>query len=494
MIAIQSPDVLIEICTYLELADVLSFLSVCSSFRELGASKYLWIDVLKRTQTRRSLACPVGTDFSQIDIDGLRRIAHLTYQVERNWRQHAPRVARAIKSTSYMPLPEANRAVPASILAVIPGTSLTVLYAEEVANTEEDLNQIILCDSEGVISPCCAPVGRIRHHAHYDETGRHLLAVTADSHSGLMVLIFSIEYGPGKIPSIQKIFQTRLALLRQPGPRGLFLCKDVVGMVTCPKDISSPPIRAINFAKNLWVNISTTPHAEFINTAAYICCSVVDGTPFIVGEDDQNKAFRVYRCPLDALPWDEGSYWEDGPSIDVEGGVVLAAVIATPEDDEWHAPEAKWSPLGFHALYLQQVVQREDWDTHSTYMQACFWSSDKTQPHAAQAGPSHTVATPGIYGKLGSYHGSDGSPPLLGSSPSGSYSTLVIDRFEDLVDQAKSLHLIIYDSKAPHIQMRPLDLPFYIDLEQIYSVAIDERYGVIYLSHIRGHLFTLPYA
>lgn len=137
-------DVLIDLCTHLDLGDVLSFLSVCRSFRRLRDSRFLWITALERTRTRRELACPVGTDISQLGIDKLCHIARHTRRLEKNWSQDTPRVARAIKSVPCTTCFEQSESVPATILAIIPGTSLVVLYAHDRRE-----HRLILCDSEG---------------------------------------------------------------------------------------------------------------------------------------------------------------------------------------------------------------------------------------------------------------------------------------------------------------------------------------------------------
>lgn len=65
---------------------------------------------------------------------------------------------------------------PAPILAVIPGTSLVVLYAQVYAE------RVILCDIDGSLPTSGIHVGRISRRAHFDEPGRHLIALVIGSH------------------------------------------------------------------------------------------------------------------------------------------------------------------------------------------------------------------------------------------------------------------------------------------------------------------------
>lgn len=64
--------------------------------------------------------------------------------------------------------------------------------------------------------------------------------------------VLSIEYGDGKIPTIQQIFAMTL---ESQACRDLFLYKNVVGMIPYSQDDSPISIHAINFFTNISVHI-----------------------------------------------------------------------------------------------------------------------------------------------------------------------------------------------------------------------------------------------
>lgn len=116
------------------------------------------------------MACPVGLDLTTLKIDYLRRIAYLTHRVQKNWNREHPRIVGAAKSVPYVHPREVE---PAVILVAIPGTSLVVLY------TQENSEKLVCCDMTST-SPnprASVHVGKITRQAHYDEFGRHLIAL-----------------------------------------------------------------------------------------------------------------------------------------------------------------------------------------------------------------------------------------------------------------------------------------------------------------------------
>jgi len=185
-------DVLIEILVWLRLRDVIAFLLVslhslnvhqgssfnlvlyqtCSSHRRLRDSKYLWITVLEQTQKHRTLACPLGTDVSKLDIEDLQRIAILTYRLEKNWSQDKPRISRAIKVVPCLPELTEPQEEKFGILAAIPGTPFVVLL-----DGREEPTDIILCDTDGSVPASSIHLGTIHTWAYFDEPGRHLIAI-----------------------------------------------------------------------------------------------------------------------------------------------------------------------------------------------------------------------------------------------------------------------------------------------------------------------------
>jgi hypothetical protein len=82
---------------------------------------------------------------------------------------------------------------------------------------------------------------------------------------------------------------------------------------------------------------------------------------------------------------------------------------------------------------------------------------------------------------------------LIGFTPSGAYMVLLTDH-TDNADIFVQLHLVHLIRDPPSIQIRPLELPFFIDPGAIFSIAIDDHRGVVLLSDFRGYIFSVPYA
>jgi len=113
---------------------------------------------------------------SKLDIEDLQRIAIRTYRLEKNWSQDKPRISRAIKVVPCLLGLTGPREDKFAILAAIPATSFVVLYG-----WSRELMDIILCDTDGSVPTSGIQVGTIHRRAHFDEPGRHLIAVVASA-------------------------------------------------------------------------------------------------------------------------------------------------------------------------------------------------------------------------------------------------------------------------------------------------------------------------
>ena len=111
---------------------------------------------------------------SKLNIEDLQRIAIRTYRLEKNWSQDKPRIARAIKTVPCLPALTESQEQKFEILAAIPGTPFVVLLA---ISGREEPTDIILCDTDGSVPTSSIHLGMLYRHAHFDEPGRHLIAV-----------------------------------------------------------------------------------------------------------------------------------------------------------------------------------------------------------------------------------------------------------------------------------------------------------------------------
>ena len=121
--------------------------------------------MLERTKTVRSLACPIGEDFSQLDLCVLQQIAQRTNRLRRNWDRSNPRIIGAVKAV------RVGGEGHLSILAVLPGTDMLLLYAGR------STQRLVCSDLQTGMPSAGLHVGDIVLQAQYDERGKHLIAM-----------------------------------------------------------------------------------------------------------------------------------------------------------------------------------------------------------------------------------------------------------------------------------------------------------------------------
>ncbi|KAG5337132.1 hypothetical protein C0989_010580 [Termitomyces sp. Mn162] len=306
-------------------------------------------------------------------VSELRRVARHTNKLEHNWGRAKPYMARSVRTAQYSYVENGE---PAAILAAIPATSLVVLYLKEH-------KQILVCDSEGQMPLQRIHVGKIRRRAHFDDSGRHLIAVLAAD-------------------------------------------LDIWGDTWVWK--ASKRFEKLSSEENLsWTEIATEIGANIVHAAQMVV-------------SNHTRGF-------------------DRETV-----------------------ELKLSRVGYHALH---VVYPE---LHAGLTYASFWPIEQLGTRNIQS--TKYGGTINIEGKIGSHHYDYSAPWLVASSHSGIYSVLILQH----ADQDPQLCLLQRDSSPPAIHVRTLDVPRYIDLKEVYAVAIEDRYGVVYLSHAHGYLFALPYA
>jgi len=188
----------------------------------------------------------------------------------------------------------------------------------------------------------------------------------------------------------------------------------------------------------------------------------------------------------------------------------------------WETQEMKLSSRGFHVIRftsLQNSLVNHLGLFSGGQTEACFWPVDNMQPSSPPLRLHHAAAQATIFGKVSLYDDSYNLSWLIASSVSGLYYVVVMkrthseaefhdesgdeleDEFEDeLEDELAedepvfSLHLFQYNLDPPAVQTRQLEVPPTIDLAETQGLAIDERLGVIYLTHAMGQLLVIPYA
>jgi len=207
----------------------------------------------------------------------------------------------------------------------------------------------------------------------------------------------------------------------------------------------------------------------------------------------QKGYFTIYRCSLDALPCGQATGWEDGAFVDGNPFTREFSAFIPTQSFEYEIDrrmvDAHLSPQGLHLIFITHVgdeIKKFEPYTHIVFV-----------PNALLHPPTPQARSPIILEKLldGKIYSNDYSAHLFASTQSGNYKAVItVDDFtEDLSSPALYLLKFDGDLESPSVQARRLELLSCIDLLKIYAIAIDDRRGVIYLSHETGCLFTIPY-
>ncbi|KAG6901366.1 hypothetical protein C0995_012869 [Termitomyces sp. Mi166 len=326
-------------------------------------------------------------------------------------------------------------------------------------------------------------IGRIQRFAHFDDSGHHLIAVLTADQDTILLKVISIDYEVGKALSIRELLSSVPPSHYLGGP--LFVVPSLVGLL-CDVADERYSVHIINYTQEFSVDvpIATDLDNEFVSF------SVVDRRLFIISTSyyvvERDETYDIYCCPIDKLTSGENLSRTE-IAMEISANIVHAAQLVAHEivrgfDDE--TVQSTLSPLGFHTLH---VVYPEP-HVSAGIISASFWPIEEIHACDKQGVKYETIE---IEGKVTSHGRGYSAPWLVASSRSGIYSVLVVGQD---TDEAPELCLLQWDSTPPTIHVRTLEVPRYIDLTDVYAVAIEERYGVIYLSHAQGYLFALPYA
>ncbi|KAK7057726.1 mannose ER-golgi intermediate compartment [Favolaschia claudopus] len=111
-------DVILEIIKFLELPGPLNLTLTCSRLYMLSNEPIFWISVLEATRNRYPLACSIYADLSEYNLDALKRLAVSWIKLHRNWNQIRPRIVQPAITT--------HLHGPAHIIFNVQGTDILV--------------------------------------------------------------------------------------------------------------------------------------------------------------------------------------------------------------------------------------------------------------------------------------------------------------------------------------------------------------------------------
>jgi hypothetical protein len=188
----------------------------------------------------------------------------------------------------------------------------------------------------------------------------------------------------------------------------------------------------------------------------------------------KNSVRYIYRCDADVLPYED-------TRGKLEGRFVRHLELTI---DEWTGgpgavtlPFAVWSPTGLTDSMVKYP------SSYSEPITTTFWFHPAVSPNTAQ--PASARLT--FVGELRSFR------PFPFFTPSGNYMVYCCD-VHDVGDITRKLYLAHFTKDPPAIQVMQLDIPFFIGLDDIDSVAVDDHKGVVFLCHTQGCIFAVPFA
>lgn len=205
--------------------------------------------------------------------------------------------------------------------------------------------------------------------------------------------------------------------------------------------------------------------------------------------------YKVYRCSIET-PSNKDEEIAHAERLLPITPICIADLDGPKTDPQPEMVGAWWTPTGFVAHLMG-----------FPYKYACspgkftvsVWPV--TMPINDANSPEHICkdtwrASHSIDGNVWQYSNSGAAPLLQVISASGRYTAMVFESNELGSFDPLSLHLQLLEfvQSPPEVRCKELEVPCFIDLEKVYSLGLDEHYGVIYLSDCRGTLFALPYA
>ncbi|KAG6904798.1 hypothetical protein DXG01_007087 [Tephrocybe rancida] len=471
-------DVLLEITSHLKIQDVFSFLTVCSSFRRLGDEQSLWSKLLERTETRRPVACPPGTDFSKLNIEESRRILRHTERLEKNWDSILPMVYGSAS------LPHIDN-LPLDIVAVFPGASAVVI---STVTSDSELLILGSFGSKPVVRPFCE-MDLLVHHTTTIVGGRLCLACViqplGSQGAKTELHIYHVALGLDGTPHVDLNHQMSFDPLNFSH---LFISQDVFGYIRVSdssdaamdlydylrtSEPGSVALHLYNFTADISVVVSLDSMICMANEVKVAVSP--DGAP-IVTETLYNGSSRIYRCPSKYLPY--GSCAPQGDfTVQMLGQVNPSYIINNPNGSSSIVNKklVHWSPLGVHMFVDGYYVDSISHLFQSSYTAIYFWPADEETNLDIYNNSRVARIELLITHRINTF------------SESGRYAVVYPEQWSS----HRELYLLqFYPGIAPCIDAKkitlPTSLPKSLPGGRVGSIAIDERLGKVFLYYDTG--------
>ncbi|KAF5388424.1 hypothetical protein D9615_000844 [Tricholomella constricta] len=415
--------------------------------------------------------CALGTDFKQLGLDDLKRIAYRSARLQHNWSRE---LIRPVWSTT-LTLPEAWSQK--EIVAAISGTPRIILLA---TTPDGDVLALCLVDDEPEQRIIHATMGSVIHHASYDDKGKCLIGLIFQRRVGPPnqrdICIFSITHGHGQNLNIhwQKIYQSTI-VDHFVYTDSAFILENVFGYRYIKGD-GKAYIRAINYVKNTHIDFHEH-NADFsrgVSVLRHSKCfkSDVSATHLVtVCHSGDSDARNTYRFPIGTL-FDSvaNGMIYNSPQIeqvDATHFISEPTMMGCPPGHraDVHVYHEYPSPLGLHLVTA-------GWYCVPGGVEELFDSFTVVQfsPYKNSVGADMTDEVRIARVELPCFYRN------IDFSASGTYALLAGEG-----DNVSDFLLLEFRLDPPRIETRQVALPFILST---LCTVIDERSGVIYFDNV----------
>ncbi|KAF9486041.1 hypothetical protein BDN70DRAFT_370736 [Pholiota conissans] len=484
-------ETLINILSFVNLEDILTFPSVCRTFSSLAENRVLWIKALNAERSLRPIACSEDTELVSLGLTDLRYIAQQTYRLQRTWAINHPDALRISSPIKVILLDVPGKC---GLLGQVPETELYVFYScasGEVFALDASIGERVCGVYVGGSKVLDFTPGR-KIGGNYS-IGLLTLDNTSSRHK---ILIACLEYeafgGPRITITFEHAFEPRIQ------HSDLFMTNEFIGAyhylsrAAQPTDIPHPlqdgyaRIAVVNIATNRLQLITTT--ISYHNLDHFNLCAVKDNVCIILGH---KSAPPVFMIPRSVLPCDDnpdvecistslGRDWTKDPTNNLD------------EQGFYYQPDCTESAADLEKGLVVSVQSSIHYELDYIMTEVRLWAPNASESGRAESSVVTSKWYARAYGALMRSGHSDVDGNILGISSSG---RMVVFMLRDLMDDINEQpRLVVVDPSLDRCVAHELSLPTFINLDSICAILIDEKRGVISVYTTDETLFIVPYA
>ncbi|KAF8997180.1 hypothetical protein BDQ17DRAFT_887384 [Cyathus striatus] len=299
---------------------------------------------------------------------------------------------------------------------------------------------------------------------------------------------YTYEYRPGEL--YVGLITSQFDDIRLSMCKSLFILDNIVGFIS-QYNYAHLHLKLVDIldSSNSKEVILELQNGSFI--VDYKSCWVQQGSLYLHLQISSSN-HEIYRITFDR------SWPTSNSSLDHREIAKMTLVMK----DEWKGNNYKyqsvWTPwlkMSTRGLQTAQVLSSSpDRSASPRITRLSYWPLKYNNEHGIYVGNERNYRE--IPGEI-TYFDHDESGYLTFRSYSGTYAIMVIASPQRQWDDLKSdLGLYLFHFSADslgQIPYRKLDVPERINLEEIFSISIEERSGMIYLVDVRGWLFGLQF-